>query len=193
MSSDIIAITILNSSANRICSRYYTTPPGLATYKEQCEFESELLQKSGGFRTREDCDILTVGDYTCVYFARDDVALCVVGKNTANELILEHLCQGVYSALEVLFGDEFNRDSIVEELGTALILLDEAADGGVVFESDCNVLVQRTRAQLEAGEVPQNNSGGLSGLGSLGGLGNFFSFNSAVEQTKNAMAKSIFG
>mmetsp|Transcript_11943 Transcript_11943/g.18104 ORF Transcript_11943/g.18104 Transcript_11943/m.18104 type:complete len:286 (-) Transcript_11943:285-1142(-) len=72
--------------------------------------------------------------------AAGDVRVVHIGPNTESELLLAHLCEGMYDALANLMGGQTDRNMILDNLELVFLLIDEHCDGGIILEVDGNRL-----------------------------------------------------
>lgn len=72
--------------------------------------------------------------------AAGDVRVVHIGPNTESELLLAHLCEGMYDALANLMGGQTDRNMILDNLELVFLLIDEHCDGGIILEVDGNKL-----------------------------------------------------
>merc|ERR1719198_1650558 len=153
-------VVILDNDGERLLAKYYDeTYP---TVKEQRAFEKSLFTKTS--RTSGD-DIVMFEGITCVYKSNVDLLFYVFGSASENELILADVLNGFYGAIELVGGNRENLDkgSLMQNLSTVLMILDEVVDGGIILETDSETL---------ATSAERSNSAGSSRDGGGGGGGN---------------------
>lgn len=65
-----------------------------------------------------------------------DVRVVHVGPPGESELVLAHLCEGMYNALSQLMGGSADRSMVLDNLELVFLLIDEHCDGGIILETD---------------------------------------------------------
>merc|ERR1719223_2143745 len=81
-----------------------------------------------------------------------DVRVVHVGPISESELLLAHLCEGMYDALSNLMGGQTDRSMVLDNLELVFLLIDEHCDGGIILEVDgsklaCSVLLRDEEPQ----------------------------------------------
>ena len=111
-------------------------------------FERQLQAKIQGIAARSDAaEIVTVMGKTAVFCGgmamgasatgvRGDVRVVHIGPSTESELLLAHLCEGMYDALSNLMGGQTDRNMVLDNLELVFLLIDEHCDGGIILEVD---------------------------------------------------------
>ena len=144
------AILVLDGDGNRLAGKYYgdflKTPRGDKTVEElRSSFEKSLQQKIAGIAARPDSAEVVTCPYnrTAVFCggtiggggSNGDVRIVHVGPPTESELVLAHLCEGMYDALIRLMG-QTDRTMVLDNLELVFLLIDEHCDGGIILETD---------------------------------------------------------
>ena len=143
------AILVLDGDGNRLAGKYYGTflkqPVGDKSSEElRKEFEKQLHQKIAGIAARPDAaEVVTCQGRTAVFCGGSvggggagDVRIVHVGPPGESELLLAHLCEGMYDALSHLMGGSTDRAVVLDSLELVFLLIDEHCDGGIILEVD---------------------------------------------------------
>jgi hypothetical protein len=138
----------LGSDGDRLAGKYYGDFLKTADEKSSMEelrtnFEKEVQQKIGGTIARPDAaEVVSVQGKTVVFCGGSaqggggDVRVVHVGPSNESELVLAHLCEGMYDALSQLMGGTTERTMVLDNLELVFLLIDEHCDGGIILETD---------------------------------------------------------
>mmetsp|Transcript_19172 Transcript_19172/g.53256 ORF Transcript_19172/g.53256 Transcript_19172/m.53256 type:complete len:214 (-) Transcript_19172:464-1105(-) len=147
----IDAILVLDGEGSRLAGKYYgdflKAPETAAKSSEdlRSDFEKQLQIKFGGVVARMDAaEVVTVMGKTAVFCGGanqggaggGDVRIVHVGASNESELVLAHLCEGMYEALSQLMGGNTDRTMVLDNLELVFLLIDEHCDGGIILETD---------------------------------------------------------
>lgn len=128
------------------------TGGGITVEDLRASFERQLQAKIQGIAARSDAaEVVTVMGKTAVFCGGmavgatpsgtgGDVRVVHVGPARESELLLAHLCEGMYDALSNLMGGQTDRSMILDNLELVFLLIDEHCDGGFILEVDGNKL-----------------------------------------------------
>lgn len=169
------AILVLDGDGNRLAGKYY----GDFLKKEEkieevrSSFERQLHQKIQGIAARPDAaEVVTVLGRTAVFCGgggAGDVRVVHVGPLGESELVLAHLCEGMYDALSRLMGGSTDRTMVLDNLELVFLLIDEHCDGGIILETDGSKLASsvllRDDDGMEEARSASNSIPGLQGMG----------------------------
>lgn len=140
------AIIVLESSGERLVAKYYPAPEdtAFANPKSQEAFEAKLFGKT----TRQNAEVITFDGYTVVYKTRSDVTFYVVGAEDENELILLTALNTMRDTLDILLSSDstesqIDQQRLLENLDFLLLVIDELVDGGILLETDPQILAER--------------------------------------------------
>lgn len=140
------AIILLESSGVRLVAKYYPAPEDTAftTQKAQEAFEAKLFSKT----TRQNSEVVTFDGYTTVFKTRQDVTYYIVGAEDENELILLTALNTMRDTLDILLSSDssdaqIDQQRLLENLDFLLLVIDELVDGGILLETDPQVLAER--------------------------------------------------
>ena len=190
---------VLDGDGNRLAGKYYgdflRQAVGDKTAEElRLQFETALQQKIVGIAARADAAEVVTGPNhkTCVFCGGGsssggaggmggggggDVRIVHVGPANESELVLAHLCEGMYEALSHLMGGSTDRAMVLDNLELVFLLIDEHCDGGIILEVDPHKMASAVLLRDEqdhsgsAGEDPiHGGSGGGGGMIASGGM-----------------------
>mmetsp|Transcript_19913 Transcript_19913/g.32130 ORF Transcript_19913/g.32130 Transcript_19913/m.32130 type:complete len:215 (-) Transcript_19913:51-695(-) len=175
----IDAILVLGSDGDRLAGKYYgdflkATEENPNAEETRTNFEKEVQQKIGGIVARPDAaEVVSVQGKTVVFCGGSaqggggDVRVVHVGPANESELVLAHLCEGMYDALSQLMGGTTERTMVLDNLELVFLLIDEHCDGGIILETDGSKLagavllrddevMHDPQSQAMGGGVPQS-------------------------------------
>ena len=233
------AILVLDGDGNRLAGKYYgnfmkagsssetnTDKDGDNNAAQSVEqlrasFERQLQSKIGGIAANpQAAEVVTVLGKTAVFCGGSnqqqqqggDVRVVHIGPSGESELLLAHLCEGVYEALNQLMGGATDRNMILDNLELVFLLIDEHCDGGIILETDGHKLAssvllrdeQESRmgemgmeGQGQMGGPPMQGGGGgqpqQGGMGSMGmgGMGGDMTIAQALMQARNQIISNL--
>lgn len=167
---------MLDGDGNRLAGKYY----GTFLKKKQGEkspedlrslFEKQLQQKIAGIAARPDAaEVVTCQGKTAVFCGGavgggggGDVRVVHVGPTGESELVLAHLCEGMYDALSHLMGGTTDRTMVLDNLELVFLLIDEHCDGGIILEVDGSKLASAVllRDDGDANDEMMQQQGGM--------------------------------
>eukprot|EP01126_Amoeba_proteus_P055886 TRINITY_DN6962_c0_g1_i2.p1 TRINITY_DN6962_c0_g1~~TRINITY_DN6962_c0_g1_i2.p1 ORF type:complete len:182 (-),score=43.35 TRINITY_DN6962_c0_g1_i2:51-596(-) len=148
----IKAVIVLESSGKRLISKYFPSEEdtSINTPKGQEEFENKLFLKS-----RTQPEIVIFDGYCCVYKLRQDVIFFIVGPEEENELLLFTALSTLRDTLDILLSQEASDNvttdkiTLLENLDFLLLSIDEMVDGGILLETDPQVIASRVALKEE--------------------------------------------
>ena len=168
------AILVLGSDGDRLAGKYYgdflkTPDEGSSREETRQNFEKEVQQKIGGIVARQDAaEVVSVRGKTVVFCGGSaqgeggDVRIVHVGPPNESELVMAHLCEGMYEALSQLMGGSTDRTMVLDNLELVFLLIDEHCDGGIILETDGGKLAAAVLLRDE-------DSQGDPAMGGMGG------------------------
>ena len=143
----------------------------------RASFERQLQSKIGGIAANpQAAEVVTVLGKTAVFCGGSnqqqqqggDVRVVHIGPSGESELLLAHLCEGVYEALNQLMGGATDRNMILDNLELVFLLIDEHCDGGIILETDGHKLASSVLLRDDQ-EGRMGEMGMDSGQGQMGG------------------------
>ncbi|TKR93891.1 hypothetical protein L596_008264 [Steinernema carpocapsae] len=137
-------IAILDQDGQRILAKYYDQET-FGTQKEQKEFEKSLFQKT----SKANGEIILLDGHICVYRSNVDLFFYVIGGSQENELILVSVLNCLFDAISIILRKNVERKTLLDSMDTALLVLDEICDDGIVLETDAQAVVNRCALRPE--------------------------------------------
>lgn len=177
----IDAILVLGSDGDRLAGKYYgdfmkvstngkdKKESGDASSMEEARhaFEKEVQHKIGGIVARPDAaEVVSVQGKTVVFCGGSmqggggDVRVVHVGPSNESELVMAHLCEGMYDALAQLMGGTTERTMVLDNLELVFLLIDEHCDGGLILETDGSKLASAVLLRDDEGMRDPHHGGG---------------------------------
>ena len=161
-------ILILDSHGKRVLGHYYD-PEVLSSLQEQSAFERKLYKKT----MKTNVEVLIHQGFPIVYkyklmklscqiddgfdgfcFSRPNVDLCfyVIGAQGENELMLQSVLQCLFDSLRFLLRKDVEKKSVMQNLGTVMLAVDEICDHGIIMEFDAHNVARRV--VIRADDLP---------------------------------------
>jgi hypothetical protein len=175
------AILVLDGEGHRLAGKYYGDFLAKAVGQQSREdlreaFEKALQGKIVGLAARpEAAEVVTCLGRTAVVCGGSggsnplDVRIVHVGPPTESELVLAHLCEGMYESLHQLMGGAVNRTMVLDNLELVFLLIDEHCDGGLILEVDPSKLAGAVLLRDEdAAGAEMGMGGGPPSMGAQG-------------------------
>eukprot|EP00197_Chlamydomonas_leiostraca_P007747 CAMPEP_0202884658 /NCGR_PEP_ID=MMETSP1391-20130828/41256_1 /ASSEMBLY_ACC=CAM_ASM_000867 /TAXON_ID=1034604 /ORGANISM="Chlamydomonas leiostraca, Strain SAG 11-49" /LENGTH=173 /DNA_ID=CAMNT_0049567879 /DNA_START=121 /DNA_END=642 /DNA_ORIENTATION=- len=143
---------LLDSEGKRIAVKYYGNEwPSVVA---QSNFEKSLWNKTSRTNARQEAEIVMFDNYIMVYKYLGDLMFYVTGSQDENELILYTVLQAFYESVSVLLRQQVEKKTVLENLDLVLLAMDEIVDGGVILETDPQVVAARVTMRGAEGEMP---------------------------------------
>lgn len=141
-------------------------------------FERQLQAKIVGIAARPDAaEVVTVMGKTAVFCGgtspagsggTGDVRVIHVAPPEESELVLAHLCEGMYDAMTHLMSGHTDRNMILDNLEMIFLLIDEHCDGGLILETDGSKLASSVLLRDDAdGMDMERGAGGGAASGGI--------------------------
>ncbi|EKX73154.1 clathrin adaptor complex small chain, putative [Theileria equi strain WA] len=147
--TQVDAILIFDHNGEKIAAKYYIlhgTNQAAIPPEKQGAFEKSLLNQMSQVKDSGVFDgCILVENHTVVYHIVNDIYITVVGQLFENELILSQMCNTIKQSLVGITHDDISKEVLYEKLASVFLLLDDAVDGGIIMETDPNVIVKRLR------------------------------------------------
>ena len=89
-----------------------------------------------------------------MYKFANDLHFYVTGAVDENEIILATALHGFFDAVSLLLRGVMEKRTVLENLDLVLLTLDELVDGGVILETDSNVIANRVSMRGADGDTP---------------------------------------
>ncbi|XP_058227249.1 coatomer subunit zeta-2-like isoform X1 [Rhododendron vialii] len=131
-------ILLLDSEGKRVAVKYYSDD--WPTTGLKLGFEKSLFSKTQKTNARTEAEITMFDNYIVVYKFIQDLHFFVTAGDEENELILATVLQGFVDAVSLLLRSNVEKAEALENLDLILLGLDEIVDGGMILETDGNVI-----------------------------------------------------
>nr|GMD22493.1 coatomer subunit zeta-1-like [Ipomoea batatas] len=82
-----------------------------------------------------------------VYKFVQDLHFFVTGSEDENELILATVLQGFFDAVGILLRGNVDKREALENLDLILLCLDEIVDGGIILETDADIIAGKVASK----------------------------------------------
>ncbi|MBA0748471.1 hypothetical protein Gogos_005285, partial [Gossypium gossypioides] len=143
-------ILLLDSEGKRIAVKYYSDDWPTNAAKEA--FEKAVFTKTQKTNARTEAEITMFDNYIVVYKFVQDLHFFVTGGENENEIILATVLQGFFDAVGLLLRGTEDKKEALENLDLILLCLDEIVDGGIILETDANVIAGKVDSHsMDAG------------------------------------------
>ncbi|XP_054776696.1 coatomer subunit zeta-2-like [Prosopis cineraria] len=139
-------ILLLDSEGKRVAVKYYSDDWPTNSAKEA--FEKAVFNKTQKTNARTEAEVALFENNVVVYKFVQDLHFFVTGGEDENEIILATVLQGFFDAVGVLLRGRVEKSEALENLDLILLCIDEIADGGIILETDPDVI---------AGKVASNS------------------------------------
>jgi hypothetical protein len=145
-------VLLLDSEGKRVAVKYYSDDwPKLA---DKLAYEKSVFTKTQRSIARSEAEIGMFDGYIVVYKFISDLHFYVTGGEDENELIVATVLQGFFDAVGLLLRNNVEKKSVLENLDLVLLCLDEIIDGGIILETDANVIAGRVSMRGADADVP---------------------------------------
>ncbi|XP_030077317.1 coatomer subunit zeta-2 isoform X1 [Microcaecilia unicolor] len=131
------AMFILDCDGQRLVAKYYDET--FPSPKEQRCFEKSIFNKTH----RADGEIAFLEGMTIVYKSSIDLFFYVVGSSQENELMLVSVLTCLFESLSHMLRKNVEKRSLLDNLDSAFLVMDEIVDGGVILECDSQQVIQK--------------------------------------------------
>jgi len=143
-------ILLLDSEGKRVAVKYYSDD--WPTNSAKLAFEKSVFTKTQKTNARTEAEIAMFENNIVVYKFIQDLHFFVTGGDDENELILATVLQGFVDAVTLLLRNNIEKMEALENLDLILLCLDEIVDGGMVLETDANVIAGKVATDsMDAG------------------------------------------
>lgn len=135
------SLVILDEEGKRVAVKYYDTFKN--SRESQFRFEQNLCKKSSHLSCKGDVELLVLEEYLAVHKASHDLRFYIIASHAENELIAVSVLETLYEALHNLLRGVVDRQTVLENLDLVLLAIDELVDGGLILETDPDIIVSR--------------------------------------------------
>ena len=129
-------------------------------------------------------------DVIVVYKYLGDLMFYVTGSQDENEMILYSVLQAFFESISILLRQQVEKKTVLENLDLVLLAMDETVDGGIILETEPQMIASRATMRGAEGEGPATGGGGGIGGGILP-LGAEQTFAKAFAQARAQFTKSL--
>lgn len=145
-------VILLDSEGKRVAVKYFSDDwPGLSA---KLAFEKSIFTKTHRTGARSEAEIGLLDGYIVVYKFISDLHFYVTGGEDENEIIVATVLQGFFDAVSLLLRNNVDKKNILENFDLVLLCLDEIVDGGIILETDANVIASRVAMRGANDDVP---------------------------------------
>ncbi|KAJ8610674.1 hypothetical protein CTAYLR_005648 [Chrysophaeum taylorii] len=138
----VLGVLILDSEGNRIIAKYYKG--FMSGAADQAKFEQKLFKKTkNNTSTRSDADVILLDNMIVIFRCGSDTRFYVIGSQDENEIILDTVLSGLFTALNTLLRGQMEGRNMLDNLETVMLAVDELVDGGIILEIDPQSIVNR--------------------------------------------------
>jgi len=141
------AILILDNEGRRVVSKYYGNH--FPAIQDQRDFEGKIHTMVDN----SSAEIAALDGFTFVFTTNVDLIFIVVGLDTENELMLKSCLNTLYDAVSILLRHEVEYRSIMDQISSVYLIVDDLVDNGIIMECDGGALV----ASCAVGGASSNN------------------------------------
>ncbi|KAG4990260.1 hypothetical protein JHK87_023717 [Glycine soja] len=139
-------VLLLDSDGKRVAVKYFSEDWATNSAKEN--FEKVVFNKTQKTNARTEAEIAMFENNIVVYKFVQDLHFFVTGGDYENELILATVLQAFFDSVGLLLRGNVDKKEALENLDLILLCIDEIVDGGIILETDPNVI---------AGKVASNS------------------------------------
>ncbi|AEE33754.1 Longin-like domain superfamily [Arabidopsis suecica] len=131
-------ILLLDSEGKRVAVKYYSDD--WPTNSAQEAFEKSVFTKTQKTNARTEVEVTALENNIVVYKFVQDLHFFVTGGEEENELILASVLEGLFDAVTLLLRSNVDKREALDNLDLIFLSFDEIIDGGIVLETDANVI-----------------------------------------------------
>uniref|UniRef100_A0A2P2MCI2 Coatomer subunit zeta n=1 Tax=Rhizophora mucronata TaxID=61149 RepID=A0A2P2MCI2_RHIMU len=142
-------ILLLDSEGKCIARKYCSDDWPTNNAKEA--FEKAVFTKTQKSNARTE-EITMFENNIVVYKFVQDLHFFVTGSEDENELILVTVLQGFFDSVGLVLRGNVDKVQALENLDLILLCMDEIDDGGIILETDANVIAEKVATRsIDAG------------------------------------------
>lgn len=143
ISTSVKGIVILGFDGRRILAKYYDDKLNQKT------FEKNIFAKT--HRTKD--EILVIENSTVLHKTVTDLHIYVVGSINENPVILSSVLTCLVEFVSSLLNKDVEKKSVIDHMAEMILALDEICDGGVIIETDPDLVLQRVALKESSTEA----------------------------------------
>ena len=146
----VLSVLLLDAEGKRVAVKYWDED--MTTVAQQMAHERSVFAKTSRNNARGDAEITLLDQHVLVYKFAADLHFYVCGSADENEIILATVLNGFFDAVSLLLRGVLEKRTALENLDLVLLAIDELVDGGVILETDANVIANRVSMRGVEGE-----------------------------------------
>lgn len=146
----VLSVLLLDAEGKRVAVKYWDED--MTTVAQQMAHERSVFAKTSRNNARGDAEIALLDQHVLVYKFAADLHFYVCGAAEENEIILATVLNGFFDAVSLLLRGVLEKRTALENLDLVLLAIDELVDGGVILETDANVIANRVSMRGVEGE-----------------------------------------
>ncbi|CAL9238001.1 unnamed protein product [Arabidopsis halleri] len=131
-------ILLLDSEGKRVAVKYYSDDWPTNSAKEA--FEKSVFTATQKTNARTEVEVTALENNIVLYKFVQDLHFFVTGGEEENELILASVLEGLFDAVTLLLRGNVDKREALDNLDLIFLCFDEIIDGGIVLETDANVI-----------------------------------------------------
>ncbi|MCO5571138.1 hypothetical protein L7F22_024871 [Adiantum nelumboides] len=145
-------ILLLDSEGKRVAVKYFCDE--WPNHASKLAFEKSVFTKTQRTNARAEAEIGMFDGYIVVYKFVSDLHFYVTGGDDENELILATVLQGFFDAVSLLLRNNVDKRTVLENLDLIFLCIDEIVDGGIILETEANVIAAKVAMRGADADVP---------------------------------------
>ncbi|PON96182.1 AP complex, mu/sigma subunit, partial [Trema orientale] len=152
LSPSVKNILLLDSEGQRVAVKYYSDE--WPTNSAKLAFEKSVFTKTLKSNPRTEAEIAMFDNNIVIYKFVQDLHFFVTGGDDENALILATVLQGFFDAVSLILRNTVDKREALENLDLILLCLDEIVDGGMILETDPNVIAGKVASHSMDADAP---------------------------------------
>ncbi|KAG8100022.1 hypothetical protein GUJ93_ZPchr0013g37337 [Zizania palustris] len=145
-------ILLLDSEGKRVAVKYFSDD--WSTNASKLTFEKSVFTKTLKTNARSEAEVTLFDGYIVVYKFIQDLHFFVVAGDDENELIIANVLQGFSDSIGLLLRGDVEKRTALENLDMILLCIDEIIDGGIILETDANIIAGKVASNAVDGSAP---------------------------------------
>lgn len=146
-------ILLLDLEGKRVAVKYYSDD--WPTLSSKLAHEKSIFTKTNRANALTEAEIGLYDDgYVVVYKFINDLFFYVTGGEDENELILNAVLTAFFEVVNNLLRGGVDKKTVLENLDLILLCLDEIVDGGIILETEPNVIAGRVAMRGADSDLP---------------------------------------
>ena len=146
----MLNVLLLDADGKRVSTKYYD--PKMASLDKQLAYEKMVFSKTRGNNARGDAEMALFGEHLVCYKFAADLHFYVTACDEENELIIAMVLNAFFDAVSLLLRGVVEKRTALENLDLVMLTIDELVDGGIIMETDPNVIANRVSMRGAEGE-----------------------------------------